>query len=329
MKVIVCTKYGPPDVLQLEEIDKPIPKNKEVLIRIHATTVTAGDCELRGCKYNSSWLRFLIRLGFGFRGPRKRFSVLGMELAGEIEFIGKDVSLFKKGDQVFGTTGMHLGGYAEYKCLSEKGELAIKPINMTCEEAAAVPIGGLEALHFLKKANIQTGQKVLIIGASGSIGTFAIQIAKYFRAEVTGVGNPTSLELMKSLGADKVIDYTEEDFTKSGETYDAIFDAIGKSSYSACIRSLNKEGLYLTANPKITLINREKWVARKSDKKYISGNRDTKKERIEDLNKLKELIEEGKIKTVIDRRYPLEEIPEAHSYVDKGEKTGNVVINLF
>ncbi len=327
MKAIVYTKYGPPDVLQLKEVEKPTPKDNEVLIRIHATTVTAGDCELRRCEY-SGWLWFLIRVGFGFKGPRKGFSIPGMEIAGEIESVGKDVKLFKKGDQVFGTTGMHLGGYAEYKCLSENGELAIKPANMTYEEAAAVPIGGLEALHFLKKANIQSGQKVLICGASGSIGTFAVQLAKHFGAEVTGVGNPTSLELMKSLGADKVIDYTKEDFTQNGETYDAIFDAVGKSSYSACISSLNKKGLYLTANPKMALINREKWASRRSDKKLISGNMDTKKERIEDLNFLKELIEAGKIKTVIDRRYSLEQVPKAHSYVDKGEKTGNVVITF-
>ncbi len=327
MKAIICTKYGPPDVLQFKEVDKPILKDNKVLIRIHAATVTMGDCEMRSLKF-SGLLKFLMRLGFGFKGPRKGFSILGMEIAGEIESVGKDVKLFKKGDQVFGTTGMHLGGYAEYKCLSEKGELAIKPANMTYEEAAAVPIGGLEALHFLKKANIQTGQKVLIRGASGSIGTFAIQLAKYYGAEVTGVGNPKSLEIMKFLGADKVIDYTKEDFTKSGETYDIIFDVIGKSSFSNFIGSLNKEGLYLTANPKMALINREKRAAKKSDKKYISGNMDTTKERIEDLKFLKELIEAGKLKSVIDRRYPLEQVPEAHSYVDKGEKTGNVVITL-
>jgi len=327
MKAIVCTKYGPPDVLQLKEVEKPTPQDNEVLVKIHATTVTAGDCELRRCEF-SGWLRFLIRLGFGFKGPRKKFSILGMELAGKIESAGKDVKLFKKSDQIFATTGIHLGAYAEYISLPEEGVLAIKPANMTYEEAAAVPIGGLEALHFLRKANIQSGQKVLICGASGSIGTFAVQLAKYFGAEVTGVGNPTSLELMKSLGADKVIDYTKEDFTKSGETYDAIFDAIGKSSYSACISSLNKKGLYLTANPKLSLINREKWASRRSDKKLISGNMDTNRERTEDLNFLKELIEAGKLKSVIDRRYPLEQIPEAHSYVDKGEKTGNVVITL-
>ena len=231
-------------------------------------------------------LRFLMRLGFGFRGPRKRFSILGQELAGDIEAVGNEVKLFKKGDPVFAASGFRFGAYAEYICLPEEGTLAIKPDNITYEEAAVVPIGGLEALHFLREANIQKGQTVLISGASGSIGTFAIQLAKYYGAEVTGVGNPKSLEVMKSIGADKVIDYTKENFTMPGE----------------------------------------KGGGRNGDKKYISGNTDTKRERIEDLNFLKELIEAGKLKTVIDRRYPLEQIAEAHSYVETGHKTGNVVI---
>ena len=327
MKAIVCTKYGPPDVIKLSEVEKPTPKDDEVLIRIHATTVTAGDTELRGLKF-SFFLRLLMRLGFGFRGPRKKSSILGMELAGEIESVGEGVQMFKKSDQVFAVTGFHFGAYAEYICLPEDGTVVIKPVNMTYEEAAAVPIGGLEALHFLSKVNLQN-QKVLIVGASGSIGTFGIQLAKHFGAEVTGVGNPTSLELMKSLGAVKVIDYTTEDFTKNGETYDIIFDAIGKSSFSACINSLNKKGFYLSANSGVSLVNREKRKARKSDKKVITGNTDTAKKRTEDLRDLKELIEAGKIKSVIDRRYPLEKIAEAHGYVEKGEKTGNVVISLI
>ena len=327
MKAIVCTKYGPPDVLQLKEVEKPTPKDKEVLIRIHAATVTMGDCEMRSLKF-PGMLRFLMRLGFGFRGPRKRFSILGQELAGEIESVGNDVKLFKKGDPVFAASGFHFGAYAEYICLPEEGMLAIKPDNITYEEAAVVPVGGLEALHFLREANIQKGQTVLISGASGSIGTFAIQLAKYYGAEVTGVGNPKSLEVMKSIGADNVIDYTKEEFNKNGETYDVIFDIIGKSSFSSCIGSLNKNGIYLIANPKMVLINREKRAAKKSDKKYISGNMDKTKERTEQLKFLKELIEAGKIKSVIDRRYPLEKTAEAHSYVEKGEKTGNVVITL-
>jgi len=322
MKAIVWTKYGPPDVLELKEVEKPTPKDNEVLIRIHATTVTAGDCEIRGLKFSLA-LRFLMRLGFGLRKPRKIFSILGSELAGEIESVGKDVKLFRKGDQVFASTGPNLGTYAEYKCLPEDGMLVIKPANMTYEEAAAVPTGGFNALHFLRKGNIQSGQKVLISGASGTIGTFAIQIAKYYGAEVTAVGNPTSLEVMKSLGADNVIDFTQEDFTKNGETYDVIFDVVGKSSYSGCIRSLKEKGLYILANPKLSLIFRKLWTSMTSSKKVITG---IVRERIEDLIFLKELIEEGKIKSAIDKSYPLEQIVEAHSYVDTGQKTGNVVI---
>jgi len=327
MKAIVWTKYGPPDVLQLKEVEKPTPLDNEVLIKIHATTVTAGDCEIRSLKF-SLLLRLLMRLGFGLKGPRKRFSIPGVELAGEIESVGKDVKLFRKGDQVFGTSVEFFGAYAEYICLPEEGKagaMAIKPANMTYEEAAAVPVGGLEALNFLRKANIQSGQKVLINGASGSIGTFAVQLAKYYGAEVTGVGNPTSLEVMKSIGAIKVIDYTQEDFTKSGETYDVIFDVVGKSSFSGSISSLKKNGIYLLANPKPSLYIRGLWTSMTSSKRVISG---LTKQKTEDLIFLKELIEAGKIKSVIDRRYPLEKIAEAHSYVDKGQKTGNVVITL-
>jgi len=327
MRAIIWTKYGPPDVLQLKEVEKPTPLDNEVLIKIHATTVTAGDCEIRSLKF-SLLLRLLMRLGFGLKGPRKRFSIPGIELAGEIESVGKEVKLFRKGDQVFGTSVEFFGAYAEYICLPEEGKagaMAIKPANMTYEEAAAVPVGGLEALNFLRKANIQSGQKVLINGASGSIGTFAVQLAKYYGAEVTGVGNPTSLEVMKSIGAIKVIDYTQEDFTKSGETYDIIFDVVGKSSFSGSISSLKKNGIYLLANPKPSLYIRGLWTSMTSSKRVISG---LTKQKTEDLIFLKELIEAGKIKSVIDRRYPLEKIAEAHSYVDKGQKTGNVVINL-
>ncbi len=327
MKAIVCTKYGPPEVLQLQEVDKPIPKDSEVQIKIHAATVTMGDCELRRLQF-PSLLKFLMRPVIGFRGPRKKYSILGQELAGEIEAVGDEVTLFKKGDPVFASTGFHFGAYAEYVCLPEDGTMVIKPDNITYDEAASVPTGGLEAIHFLREADIQKGQTILIRGASGSIGSFAIQLAKHYGAEVTGVGNPKSLEMMKSIGADKVIDYTKEDFTKSGETYDIIFDVIGKSLFSSFAGSLNKNGIYLIANPKMSLINREKRAAKKSDIKYISGNMDKTKERIEQLNFLKELSEEGKLKSVIDRRYPLEQTAEAHEYVEKGEKTGNVVITV-
>jgi len=323
MKAIVWTKYGPPDVLQLKEVEKPTPKDNEVLIRIHATTVTAGDCELRSLRF-SLFLKLIMRLGFGFRKP-KRITILGSELAGEIELVGKDVKLFRKGDQVFGNTGAGLGAYAEYVCLPEEGVLAIKPANITYEEAAAVSVGGLEALHFLRKGNIQSGQKVLINGAGGSIGTMAVQLVKSFGAEVTGVDSTRKLDMLRSISADKVIDYTQEDFTKSGETYDVIFDVVGKSSFSGCIRSLKKKGIYLLANPRLSLYIRRLWTLMTSSKKVITGITSYK---TKDLIFLKELIEAGKIKSVIDRRYPLEQIAEAHSYIETGQKTGNVVITV-
>ena len=319
MKAIITTKYGSPDVLQLKEVDKPTPKENEVLIRICATTVTAGDCELRALKF-SFWMRLLMRLGFGLRRPRKRIS--GQELAGEIESVGKNVEKFSEGDQIFASAGFKFGAYAEYVCLPSKYVMAKKPTNMTYEEAAAVITGGFNSLYFLKKANIKSGQKVLIRGASGSIGTFAIQLAKYYGAEVTGVGNPKSLEMMKSLGADKVIDYTKEDYTKSGETYDVIFDVIGKSSFSGSVRLLKENGIFLLANAGGAKVRK----LLTSGQKVITGKGLIYK--TEDLIFLRELIEAGKIKSAIDRSYPLEQIADAHRYVDKGEKAGNVVITI-
>ena len=321
MKAILCTKYGPPDVLQLKEVEKPVPRDNEVLVKVYASTVAVGDVRIRSFTW-APWFRLPARMMYGVRKPRKE--IPGNELAGEIEALGKEVKLFKKGDQVFGIiwTTSFGGANAEYKCLPEDKGVAIKPANMTYEEAAAVPIGGLIALHLLRKGNIHSGQRVLIYGASGSVGTFAVQLAKSFGAEVTGVSSSTNLELVKSLGADSVIDYTKEDFTKSGETYDAIFDAVIKTSFSRCKDSLKQRGVYLTVDfPLLQAL----WTSMAGRKKVIFG---LAPKRTEDLIFLKKLTEAGKLRSVIDRSYPLEETAEAHSYVDKGHKKGNVVITV-
>jgi NADPH:quinone reductase-like Zn-dependent oxidoreductase len=326
MKAIVWTKYGSPDVLQLSEIAKPTPKANEVLIKIYATTVTAGDCEARNLKM-PILIRLPMRMYVGLRKP-KRITILGQELAGEIEAIGKDVKRFKAGDLVFGTTGLGFGAYAEYICLPEKsamGVLATKPVNMAYEEAAAAPTGGLEALHFIRKGNIQRGEKVLIIGAGGSIGTFAVQLARYFGAAVTGVDSTSKLEMLRSIGADHVIDYTQEAFTRNGENYDVIFDVPGKSTFSGNIRSLKQNGRYILVNPGLSHTLLGPWTSMRSGKRVIFGAGSHK---TEDLIFLRDLIEAGQIKAVIDRRYSLEQITEAHRYVDTGHKKGNVVINV-
>ena len=322
MKAMLYTKYGPPHVLQLKEVEKPIPKDNEVLIRIYATTVTAGDCELR--RFDMPILFWLpIRIYMGILKPR--IKILGQELAGEIESVGKEVKLFEKGDQVFAAADARFGAYAEYKCLPSTQVMALKPADMTYDEAAGVPVGGLNALHFLRKAKIQRGQNVLIYGSTGSIGTFAVQLAKYFGAEVTGVCSTRNLEFVKSLGADRAIDYTKEDFSKTGETYDVIFDTIGKSSFSRSKRSLKKKGCYLLANPGLSQTARGLWTSMTSSKKVIMA---LASYRTQDLVFLKELMEAGKLKPVVDRRYPLEQMAEAHRYVEKGHKRGNVVITL-
>ncbi len=333
MKAVVWTKYGPPDVLQLKEVEKPTPKDNEILIKIHATTVTSGDCEQRDLKLSFLY-RLLLRLYIGVRRPT-RITILGMELSGEIESIGKDVTRFKEGDHIFAATGfIDMGAYAEYICLPEKtvegdnsrnSQVALKPTNMTHEEAAPVPVGGLEALNFLRKGNVQSGQTVLINGAGGTIGTYAIQLAKYFGAEVTAVESTEKLDMLRSLGADQVIDYTKEDFTKTGETYDFIVDVVSKSSFLGSLKSLKENGTYLIANPKLSQRIRKRKVSKKSNKTVVFGSTYPK---TEDLLFLKELIETEKLKSVIDRRYPLEQIVEAHEYVESGDKKGHVVITI-
>ncbi len=322
MKAIVCIKYGPPEVLHLKEVPKATPKPNEILIRNHAITVIAGDCEMRG--FNFSYplrLRLLMRLAVGLRGPRK--TILGQELAGVVEEIGENVTLFREGDQVFAATGFGMGAYAEYTCVSEKGLVASKPTNMTFEEASTVPIGGLEALHFMRKANLQSGQKIVINGAGGSIGIFAIQLAKYWGADVTAVDIARKFDMMRTLGADYVIDYTEEDFTESGEIYDVIFDIVGKATFSGCMRSLSGDGIYLLRNG--WLSRTDKMTAERSNRQALGYSSDYQSKH---LVYLKELIEAGTIRTFIERTYPLEEMVEAHRYVETGQKIGNVVITV-
>ncbi|MDQ1909959.1 NAD(P)-dependent alcohol dehydrogenase [Paenibacillus sp. GD4] len=302
MRAILCTKYGSADVLKLAEVEKPIPKDKEVLVKIHATTVSAGDLRVRRFQSPLSlWLP--MRIVLGLRKPRK--PILGVELAGEIEAVGKEVRSFREGDQIYALTGMGFGAHAEYTCLREDGVMALKPANMSYEEAAAVPMGATTALHFFRKGNIRQGQRVLIYGASGAVGTSAVQLAKYYGAEVTGVCSASNLEFVKAIGADQVMDYTKEEFTLEVGCYDLIFDAVGKLSKSAAKKALAPSGSYVTV-----------------DGQGIA------KVRKEDLLFLKGLAEEGKLKAVIDRRYSLEQVPEAHRYVEKGHKKGNVVITV-
>ena len=317
MKAIELTKYGAPANLQMKEVEKPSPKDSEILIKIHATSVSSGDARMRRAD------PFIIRLIFGFKRPRK--PVLGVVVAGEIEAIGKDVSKFKSGDLVFGSSGMNFGAHAEYVSVPEDAVLAMKPGNMTFEEAAAIPFGATASLHFLRIASIQQGQKVLVNGASGALGTMALQLARNFGAELTAVCSTAHVELMKSLGADHVVDYTKEDFTANEEKYDVIFDTIGKMPLKKALKSLNTNGHLLLASAGIGTMLGGTIRSIFSKKKIVSG---VIKETVEDMNFFKQEIEAGRLNAVIDKTYSLEQIAEAHVYVDKGHKKGNVIISV-
>jgi NADPH:quinone reductase-like Zn-dependent oxidoreductase len=324
MKAVICPKYGPPEVLQLKEVSKPIPKDNEILIKNHATTVLMGDCEIRGFKFPhlSRGLQLLMRLGFGLRGPRKK--ILGQQLAGVVEEIGKNVTLFKPGDEVYTCTGLGLGAYAEYKTMSEKGVIALKPTNMSFKEASTIPVGGSEALHFMNAANIQSGQRVLINGAGGSIGTIAVQLAKDKGAEVTAVDSTGKFEMLESLGAETCIDYKQENFWERDETYDVIFDVVGAAPFSGCMKSLNENGIYLQGNGSVSRTNKS--FAKDQKKQVFDTPTDYS---IGNLRDLRELIERGQIKAAIDRVYSLEQMVEVHRFVEAGGKKGNVVVTMI
>ena len=324
MKAVVHTKYGSPDEIQIKELEKPIPKNNEVLIKIRATTVTTSDCNARTFTFVPKSFMFFARIMFGFKKPK--INILGIDLAGEIEAVGKNVTLFKVGDQVFGSPGDSFGAHAEYICIPEKGTLVIKPKDLSYEKAAAISLAGNTALFFMRDlGKIQAGQKVLIHGASGAIGTYAVQLASYYGAEVTGICSGSNAEMVESLGANRVIDYTTTDFTQSGETYDLIFDVVGKTTFLECKSSLKQKGVYLENSLELKDILMMIWTSFIGGKKIKGG---VSKERIENLNFFKELIETGKLKPVIDRSFPLEETADAFKYVEKGHKKGTVVISV-
>ena len=318
MKAIVYTKYGSPDVLKLRDVEKPTPKDNEVLVKVFATPVTIGDVRLRKAD------PFMARTFNGLVKPKRK--ILGMNFAGKIEATGKDVKQFNSGDKVFGSTTFEFGCYAEYLTISEEGVITTMPSNISYEEAAAIPFGTITSLHFLKKGNIKKGQKVLIYGASGSLGVAAVQLAKYFGAEVTGVCSTANVELVKSLGANHVIDYTKKNFADQNQTYDIIYDTVGKSPFFDCLKKLNKNGIFLNAVhiPPFSIF-KNLWMFMTGSKKIIGG---ISIEHKEDLDFIKKLFEEGKYKSVVDKCYPFEQIVDAHRYVDAGHKKGNVVITV-
>lgn len=315
MKAAVYASYGAPEVLQIKTLEKPVPKDNEILIKIHATPVTSADARLRRAD------PFAVRFFFGLFRPSK--SVLGGVLSGAVEAVGKNVRKFRVGDQVFGSAYPHFGAHAEYICLPETGTLAVKPDNISHEEAAALPFGGLTAVHFLQKVNIQAGQKVLVYGASGAIGTAAVQIAKYFGAEVTGVCSTANVEMVKSLGADHVIDYTKTDFAQNGGQYDVVFETVNKAPFSTCLAALRENGTLILGSAMLTAMLRGAWVSMTGSKKVISG---VAVETLTALDLLKKMAEEGKLKAVIDTKYDFAQIASAHAHVDTGRKKGNVVI---
>ena len=323
MKAAVFTRYGPPEVLEIRDVERPVPRDDEVLVRIHAATVCAADWRMR--KADPFFVRFMI----GLRRPKK-VHVLGMELSGTVESVGQAVTRFRKGDQVFGSTGFDFGAHAEYACLPE-GRLAFRPANMTLEEAAAILFGGVSALYFLREAKIQAGQRVLVYGASGSVGVFTVQLAKHFGAHVTGVCSTANLELVKSLGADEVVDYTREDFSKAGRVYDIVFDTVGKSGFSRSLRALKRGGSYVRVGGSGRLASilggmiRGMWVSLTGAGRVFGG---VARPADGDQAFLKELIEAGELRTVIDKRYPLSEIAEAHRHAEAGHKRGHVIVLL-
>lgn len=322
MKAILWTKYGPPDLLKLGEISKPIPTDDELLVRVHAATVMPGDCEMRRFEMHPLfWLPLRVYMGI-FKPKRP---ILGMELSGTIEATGENVTAFKKGDEIIADTGLRFGAYAEYTCINKKNAMALKPKNMSFEEAATIPTSGLNALHYMRNAQIEPGQKVLIKGAAGCFGTYAVQLAKHFGAEVTGVDHTNKIEILKGLGADYIIDYTKEDFTENGVKYDVIFDVVGNTSISKGMKSLTEDGRYILATPWVKRVIEGLWSASKSNKKFIFALAEYKNE---DLQYFTDLIEKGIVKAVIDKNYKLEEMVEAHTYVEKGLKTGNVTVTI-